>query len=328
MAPGLRKDYQTQRSTFDQVYVKDNKVNILQKNILALRAQGGPSKINYLTAKGYHFEDSEGVIFNSANLFYKRFKVANNIDLGVDAGIFSVEEKGIRKHNGKRYGVSLSYNHFTFRLGENVFDDFSEIVPTLLYENSYKNHSYTLEYTRQNGVFYTYRLCPYENRIKADHLSISDYISFKNHVNLWGNVTANNYSNGDLEMIGQFDWQFYYNSLMDNRLTYDFALDGYYTTHSKQHSCFYSPHFDDGTFVRLNPDYRVSKYLAVLGMLGSGYSFHTNQILYKYGLWFHGNPLTNLSYKIGYMKSNSARSGISGNGYHYHECKAELEYRW
>ena len=328
LAPGLHKDYETQAVALDQMYAKANNVNILQKNIVASRAQAEPTKRNYLAVKGYHFKDSEGVIFNSADLFYKRFKIANNVGLGVDAGVFSVEQEGVRKHNGIRYGISLLYNHFTFRLGKNDFDNFSEIIPTLLYENSYKNHSYTLEYTRQNGVFYTYRLCPYEERIKADHFSISDYVSLKNHSNLWANVTANNYSNADLELIGQFDWRFHYDTIMDNRLTYNFALDGYYTTHTKQNNCFYSPHFNDGTFLRIDPDYRVNKYLSILGMFGAGYSFHANQFLYKYGLLFHGNPLKDLSYKVGCMRSNSARSGVSGNGYHYRECKSELEYRW
>jgi len=312
----------------DQIYAKANSVNILQKNILALRRQAGPRKLNYFAAKGYHFKDSDGIVFNSVDLFYKRFRVANNMDLGVDVGVFSVEEEGVRKHNGRRYGVSFFYNHFSFRLGKNDFDNFSEIVPTLQYENSYKNHSYTLEYTRQNGVFYTYRLCPYENRIKADHFTVSDYVSLQNRSNIWANVTANNYSNGDLETIGQFDWQFYYKTLIDKKLTYDFATDGYYTTHTKQHNCFYSPHFDDGTFLRIEPDYKVNKYLSISGTLGAGYSFHAQQFLYKYGLWFQSDPLEDLSYKFGCLRSNSARSGVSGGGYHYRECKAELEYRW
>lgn len=299
-------------------------MNILRKNIISSRGQTGPTKLNYFALKGYHFEDSDGIIFNSADLFYKRYKVINNIYLGVDVGAFSIEKKNIVKYNGIRYGVSLSDKHFSFRLGKNDFDDFSEIVPTIQYENNYKNNSYTLEYTRQNGVFYTYNLCPYEKRIKTDHFSISDYISLKDRSNVWANVTANNYSNGDLGLIGQFDWRFYYNTILDNKLTYNFAVDGYYTTHTKQNNCFYSPHFDDGTFVRIDPDYKINNYLSVLGMLGVGYSLNADQISYKYGLWFHGDPLEDLSYKLGCMKNNSTR----GANYHYDECKAELEYRW
>ena len=328
LAPGLHKNYKKQIVALDQIYAKANNVNILKKNILASRLQVGHTKANYFAAKGYHFEDSDGIIFNSADLFYKRFRVAGNIDIGIDTGVFSIEKKGISKHNGFRYGISLSYSYFTFRLGKNDFNDFSEIAPTIQYNNNYKNHSYTLEYTRQNGLFYTYSLCTYKERIKTDHFSISDYISLQDHSNVWANVTANNYSNGDLGLIGQFDWRFYYKTIMDKKLTYNFAIDGYYTTHTKQNNCFYSPHFDDGTFLRINPDYRVNKYLSVLGMLGAGYSFHAKQILYKYGFWLHGNPLKNLSYKLGCIKSNSARSGSSGGGYHYRECKAELEYRW
>lgn len=328
LAPGLHKDYKTQKLTLNQIYAKANSVNILQKNILALRKQALPTKLNYFIAKGYHFKDSEGVIFNSADLFYKRFRVTNDIDLGVDTGVFSVEEEGVRKHNGIRYGVSFFYKHFSFRLGENNFDNFSEIVPTLQYENSYKNHSYTLKYTRQNGVFYTYRLSPYEDRIKADHFSLSDYVSLYDHTNIWANATANNYSNGDLEMIGQFDWRFYNGTLINNKLTYGFATDGYYTTHTKQHNSFYSPHFNDGTLLRIEPNYKVNKYLNIFGMSGAGYSFQAKQLLYKYGLWFQSDPLEKLSYRLGCTRSNSARSGLSGGGYYYRECRAELEYKW
>lgn len=324
MAPGLHKDYETQRVTFNQIYAKENGVNILRKNIVASRRRAGPIKQNYLAAKGYSFKDSEGVYFQSVDLFYRRYKISDDVDLGVDTGVFSFGEKDTRKYNGMRYGVFIFYDHFSFRLGENDFDDFSEIVPTIKYENNYKNHEFTLDYTRQNGLFYAYRVCPYKKRIKANHYSISDYIGLQNRSNIWVNMTANNYSNEDLETIGQFDWRFHYDTILNNKLTYNFAIDGYYTMHTKQNDCFYSPNFDDGTYLRIEPDYKVKKYFSILGMLGVGYSLNAEQFLYKYGLWLHGNPLKDLSYKIGCMKNNSARSG----GYYYHECKAELEYKW
>lgn len=98
--------------------------------------------------------------------------------------------------------------------------------------------------------------------------------------------------------------------------------------HTKQNSCFYSPPFNDSTLLRIDPDYKLNQFLGIKGMLGAGYSFKSNQLLYKYGFWFHGDPLPNFSYKIGCMQSNSARTGLSGEGYYYRECKANLGYRW
>jgi hypothetical protein len=261
------------------------------------------------------------------DLFYHRYAISESIGLGVDAGVFSLNERNHEEEKGIRYGATLFYDHFRFRLGRNDFKDFSEIVPTIEYENRYANHSYLLSYTRQNALFYTYRLCPYDQEIKADHFSISDYISLKNRTNIWANITFNNYSNSDLETIGQFDYRFYYDNI-NKDLQYDLALEGYYVMNSSPNDCFYSPNFNDSTLLRVDPDYHFNRYLSAKGMLGAGYSFEAKQFLYKYGLWFYGDPMKNLSYSLGCMQSNSAKSGISGAGYYYRECKADLGYRW
>lgn len=164
-------------------------------------------------AKAYYFEDSDGIVFKSLDLLYKRDQLIEDLDFGVDLGLFALEQKNVKnnqnvkKYNGIRYGVSLYYNHFSLRLGMNDYDDFSEFVPTIKYENRYENHSYALEYTHQNALFYTYSLAAYEKKITAEHFSVTDYISFENSANLWANLQFNAFSNGDFETTGQYDWR-------------------------------------------------------------------------------------------------------------------------
>jgi len=282
---------------------------------------------NTIFAKGYHFHDSEKITFNSIDLFYTRKNITDDIALGADAGVFYLQKDDIVRYNGIRYGASLFWNHFTLRLGMNNFDDFSEFVPTLRYENSYKNHSYSLEYTHQNSLFYTYSLCSYENRISADHFSLSDYITLKNQKNLWINLEVNHFSNTDTETTGQFDWRFYYSKLYQKRFNYDLALEGWYTSHSKQHNCFYSPKFADSTMIRIDPQYVFSKYIGIRGKAGLGYSFMDKSLAYKLGLWFFGNPKDKLSYSAGCLYSNSMRVSASSS-YNYEECEVNLGYSW
>ena len=262
------------------------------------------------------------------DLFYQREELLEDFGVGVDIGLFSLEKKGSRIEKGKRYGLSLFYKNFSFRLGQNIFDDFSEFVPTLKYQDNYENHSYLLEYTRQNAMFYTYSFCPYDTKMSVDHFSISDYVSFEEKRNLWANISLNSYENGDVETIGQFDWRFYYDWMFKKNFTYDIALEGYYIFNSKKTSCFYSPPFNDATLFRVDPNYRFNRYVSLKGMLGGGYSFESKQFLYKYGLWIYGNPFIDFSYNIGCLQSNSSQQNFNGNGYSYKECKLDLGYRW
>ncbi|MBD3839515.1 MAG: tetratricopeptide repeat protein, partial [Epsilonproteobacteria bacterium] len=323
LAPGLDKDY-IDESTFDEIYTISQSANVYKQYMLA---SSRPSKLNELVGKLYYFEDSGGIVFESADLFYRRNRVTENLDFGVDGGLFSIEEKGVNKYNGIRYGASLFYNHFIFRLGMNQYDDFSEIVPTVKYLNSYNEHSYVLEYTHQNALFYTYRLAPYEKRITADHFSITDYALFEDKTSLWANLELNSFSNGDFEITPQFDWRFYHDTAFTPNFTYDVGVEGWYTAHTKQHDDFYSPDFYDLTLLRVDPQYIFSKYLGIRGKLGLGYSIVGQDFIYKYGAWIFGEPLEDLHYSAGCLKNNTAKTS-SGEGYYYTECEAELGYKW
>lgn len=329
LAEGLHKDYKKLENVFTVSKAKAHHLSYLEKSVKANSVKSMSDELkNYISGNGYYFEDSEGIVFKTLDLFYRRYNLLGDFDFAVDGGLVSLEKKGVRKEDGIRYGVTAFYKHFSLRVGKNVFDDFSEIVPTLKYQNSYKNHSYLLEYTRQNALFYTYTFCPYDKQMKADHFSISDYVSFKDKTNVWANITLNSYGNGDIETVGQFDWRFYYDYFLQKNFTYDLALEGYYVFNTKESTCFYSPSFSDATLLRIDPNYRFNRYLGLKGMLGAGYSFEYRQFLYKYGLWLYGDPLKNFSYNLGCMQSNSSTSTFSGDGYYYKECKIDLGYRW
>jgi hypothetical protein len=284
------------------------------------------ARLNYLEASAYLFSDSDDITFKSVDLLYKRLQVIDEIALAADIGLFSISQYD-KKYNGIRYGGTIFYKHFSLRLGMNDYDDFSEFVPTLKYQNRYKKHSYSLEYTRQNALFYTYSLAAYEKEIKADHFSVSDYIVFENKTDLWANIEVNLFSNDDREVTGQFDWVFYKNSAFTPKFTYSFALEGWYTSHTKEHSDFYSPSFTDSTMLRFNPQYLFSKYIGVRAKIGTGYSVVDETIPYKYGAWLFGNPSDNLNYELGCLESNAARLSIGGD-YHYMECNAKVGYTW
>jgi len=283
--------------------------------------------LNSLLSKAYYFEDSDGFILKSLDLFYKRVKVTENISVGVDAGIFMFENRDIVEYSGVRYGATLFYGGFSLRLGMNDFEDFSEFVPTLIYQGTYQNHGYTLEYTRQNAIFYAYSIRAYEERIVADHFSLSDYVSFSDNRDLWANITVNMFSNDDREITGQFDWRFFHDTVWSPNFTYHLAIEGWYTTHSKQHNIFYSPAFSDATILRVDPQYIFSRAFGVRARFGVGHSFSDETQPYKYGLWVFGEPANNLSYTAGCLHSNAARLSYGPN-YNYMECEANLGYSW
>jgi len=310
----------------DTIYASSASINMLNASQVSpqfIQTAGG---LNHLVGDAYIFEDSDDITFKSIDLLYKRSRITDHIALSADIGLFSIEQYE-KKYSGMRYGATLYYDNFSLRLGMNDYDDFSEFTPTLMYRDSYKNHSYNLEYTRQNALFYTYSLVPYEKRIIADHFSASDFIVFDNKTDVWLNAEVNLFSNDDTEVTAQFDWIFYRDTAFTPKFTYAYALEGWYTSHTKQHSDFYSPSFADATLLRFDPQYIFSKYIGVRGKFGLGYSVMDQVTPYKYGTWIFGEPIKNLAYEIGCLESNAARLSY-GDNYHYRECRASVGYTW
>ena len=326
MAEGLGKDLINEDETFTRSHASAMSVQMLNKSQISPAVILSVSKVNYIQGDAYLFEDSDDITFKSLDLFYKRSKITDHISLAGDIGIFSISQYE-KKYSGSRYGATIYYDNLSLRLGMNDYDDFSEIVPTLKYQDRYKHHSYLLEYTRQNALFYTYSLTPYEKRIVADHFSASDYIVFENKTDLWANIEVNLFSNNDTEITGQFDWVFYKDTYWTPKFTYNLALEGWYTSHSREHNDFYSPSFADSTMLRFNPQYIFSKYIGIRVQVGTGYSVVDENIPYKDGVWLFGNPMKSLAYELGCLESNAARLAYGAN-YHYRECKANIGYSW
>ena len=329
LAPALNKHFVQEQEVLTTAYAKA--IPITQFTT-ALEVPITPTKRitkkpHNLLSKGYHFQDSEHIVFNALDLFYTQADITKTISLGGDIGYFSIEKKDRAKYNGTRYGVSLLAHHFTIRLGINIMEDFKEFVPTLTYENSYKKHNYSLEYTHQNALFYTFSLTPYEKRIDVDHFSVSDYLALANNTDLWANIELNHFSNNDTEFTLQYDWRLYYNTLHTQNFSYYIALEGWYTSHTKEHKDFYAPHFSDATLLRIDPHYSFSKYFGIKGRGGLGYSFKDKANAYKFGLWFFGNVQSSLTYSAGCVYSNATRVSAS-NSYSYDECTINLEYIW
>ncbi len=325
LAPGLQKEFETRQYTFNDIVAQSRTREMLLKSLI--KPSLSNSAENSLRAEGFLFEDSDKIRFQSLDLFYERYFYRNGFGLGIDGGLFSIEQAGGNKYKGTRFGVSAFYEHFKVRLGMNIYDDFSEFVPLIEYKNRYKNHEYRLQYTRQNALFYTYTLASYERRIVSDHFSVDDYVTLDNNTSLWASIAADNFSNADLALTAQFEWNFFSSYFMTQNLRYKLYVDGYYTGHSKQHNDFYSPIFDDTTMIRVDPEYSFSKYLGIRGSVGVGSSMSAASIPYKYGAWLYGAPKENLSYIVGCLYNNSLRSA-SLTPYDFIECKANLGYSW
>jgi len=329
LAPSLKKHHQSAQDVLTLAYAKKSSLKELQHSILQKNhvSSSQSSDYNTLTFKGYYFHDSAEITFKTADLFYKTKNIFHNTAFGIDTGVVSLEKKNQGKYTGYRYGFSVYWKHLMLRLGANHFKDFSEFVPQISYTNSYKKHNYLIDYKYQNSLFYTYALKSYEKRIKAHHISVSDYISLERQSDLWASLEYNIFSNSDKELTLQYDWRFYYNQLFDESFSYYIALEGWYTSHTKQHTDFYSPSFSDTTIIRIDPQYIFSKYIGIKAKAGIGYSFKDKTVAYKYGIWLFGNPINNLSYNAGCLYSNSAKVS-SGTSYNYEECKLNLEYQW
>ncbi len=317
---------------FDEIYASSESINKLNQSQVSTDAIIDSVNLNYLLGKGLYFEDSSGIIFKSADLFYTRANIAEDLDIGFDAGLFSIEKNRFGNadsdiYKGSRYGASLLYKEFIFRLGINKFEHFSEIVPSVEYHGKYDNHSYKLEYKKQNAMFYTYSVCPVVEEIDTHHFAISDYVAFENKTDLWMSLIANFYENSDLETTFQFDWRFYQDRLFSKNFTYSLAIDGWYTAHTKQHRCFYSPDFSDSTLLRVDPQYIFNQHIGIKGTLGTGYSATEDTRPYKYGVWIFGNINKDSSYTAGCLHSNAARLS-HGPEYHYEECTVDVDYRW
>ncbi len=326
MAPGLKKIIEPTDEVFTASYARPS---TLQQYLKTLQTQNEPKQKNFTDLKMYHFEDNANIIFNSFTLFHTKKRISQAIDIGLNAKVFDIENTKVKKYNGFHYAISLFWNHFQISMGENRFDDFSEFVPYISYENHYKKHNYLLEYTHQNGLFYTYSLCPYQRKIDTHHFSISDYIVFENNTDLWTNIQINLFSNANTNSIIQYDWRFFNKNINNNKtFKYDLALEGWYTTNTNQKSCFYSPKFADTTMLRIDPLYQFSKKLNIKTKIAAGYSFEDENIIYAAGIWFFGYPVKNLSYNLGCSYSNASKISFSKTNYTYTECIMDMGYKW
>ena len=326
IASGLKKDYLSDDEVFATAYAKTQSVEKFNKSQIVAKNNTSKYK-NIAGLDGFVFQDSEDIDFRTLNLFYTRQNIYKNLAIGVDGGVFSIQKKGVAKYDGIAYGVSLLLEGFKLRVGINNFEDFSEVVPTLSYQNSYNGHNYALEYTHQNALFYTYSLCPYEQKIDVEHFNVSDYKSFKNNTDLWMSLDLNLFENSDTEVTAQYDWRFYHGSFFRQKFSYHTALEGWYTTHTNPNGCFYSPKFSDATLLRVDPVFRFSNQISLKGQFGVGYSFEENTVPYKYGAWAFGDILKDFSYNVGCLYSNISRLSSSGN-YNYKECRLNMGYKW
>lgn len=282
---------------------------------------------NYVSLKAYSFEDSDAFYFRTIDFLYKRSRITFDTSVAVDVGVINFGQRNVADYKGMRYGATLFYKKFSLRLGMNKLKDFSQFVPTLKYSDSYKNNFYSLEYTRQNAIFYTYSLKAYKKRIDTNHFGLSDTVNFDNKTQLWVGIDYNNYTNDDNELTGNLNWMFYKESAFTPKFTYSLNLEGWYTSHSKPNKDFYSPSFADSTLLRVDPQYIFSKEFGVRGAYGIGYSLRDKNIPYKYGLWAFGTPIQNMDYEIGCHYNNAAKI-TTGGRYNYKECKLNLGYSW
>jgi len=282
---------------------------------------------NYLSLDAYSFDDSDEFYFRTIDLLYKRSRLTFDFSLAADIGLMNFGKENKADYKGLRYGATLLYKNFSLRLGVNQFEDFLEFVPTLIYSSKYKNNTYSLEYTKQNAIFYTYALKAYKKRINADHFRLNDTVDFENKMQLWFGAEYNMFINGDNELTGELNWMFYKDTAFTPKFTYTLNLEGWYTSHSRQHTDFYSPNFADSTLLRFDPQYVFSKYFGLRGAYGVGYSYSDEAIPYKYGLWAFGEPMKNMDYALGCNYSNASRIATGGN-YNYKECTAHLGYSW
>jgi len=280
-----------------------------------------------LLQKGYYFSDSEDIVYASYDVFSSKVLLTHKLGLSFDTGYFHVKEQNNDMLRGYRYGLSLHYDKWTFRIGKNHYNNFSEFTPTLRYISSYKKHEYQIEYTHQNALFYVFRESAISKQIKADHLNISDFVSLANETSLWSSWEINRYSIEDVESTLQYDWKFLFNKTKNIDFSYDLALEGWYDMHSKGTDYFYSPKFADTTTLRLDANYKFSKYISTRLFAGLGYSFYDKYVPYKYGMQLFSNEVKNLSYNVNCLYSNSIHN-VSSSSYNYIECNFSLRYTW
>jgi len=328
LAPSLKKNYLQTKEVLATAYAKSSSIkNFNKPQITSLSQDNNTKSFNKLILENYYFEDSDETTFNNINLSYIKQNIFKDFSLGIDFGYFFIKKENLEKYDGNQYGISLLWDNLTIRLGINKYKDFNQFVPSITYKNRYKKHSYSIKYTYQNALFYTFSLASYEKKINTHHLSISDYIALKNKKDIWANITLNHFTNSDTELIAQYDWRFYYDTFNNSNFSYHLALEGWYNSHSKPNKDFYSPNFSDSTLLRIDPQYIFSKYLGIKSNFGLGHSFRDKTEAYKLGISLFGNPTDTLSYSTGCHYSNSSRIS-QGSSYSSQECKIKLDYAW
>ena len=324
--PNLKKNFLTEAEVFTELYAN---VSSIESYVARPTVGAYPKSVpRELLQKGYYFEDSDDVIFASYDILGREVSLTHKLGLALDIGRFYINDHSHGRQYGYRYGVSLHYDKWIVRLGQNHYDEFSEFVPTIRYTDKYGKHEYQIEYTRQNALFYVFRESVLDQQITTNHFSVSDSISWRNKTSLWANFELNAYSNNDTEITVQYDWKFFYDKMRNIDFSYGFALEGWYDSHSKQiKKLYYSPKFADTTIVRLDTEYRLSKYLNIRAFAGAGYSFYDKYVPYKYGIHLFSNEIDSLLYDMGCLYSNSLRNSSSAN-YNYIECNFLLGYTW
>jgi len=322
--PGLKKNFLKSKEIFDSISGNIESIESYLKGPFLVKIHEPLRKSSSLSSIYFNDDDSE---FYSVGLRTDHFHLNEKIDFSLDLSKYYISERDGVNFNGWQYGLSLYYKHFSLRLGGNQNKVFSEFIPSITYQNSYKRHNYQVKISYENALFSTYKTDVIEQKIKVTHLEFSDYAMFRDKTSLWASLAVNHYSNSDLEITGQFDWRFYHHEDKTHKFLYDFALEGWYTAHTKQTEYYYSPKFSDSTLVRLNTKYLFSEKINVEANMGLGYSFEEKNTPYKYGVNISGNFDKDFSYHVGveYQSSVRADSDVS---YDYITGTFGLEYQW
>jgi tetratricopeptide (TPR) repeat protein len=242
-------------------------------------------------------------------------------------GTLSLEAKKSRfktaqtKRTVDGFLAHFSFEHFSFGIGLNKFEDFNDVVAQITYQKIFSGHNMTFGLKTTNGAFVNSNVCMIEDKINVVQFSLYDAILLSNLDQAELGLTVNRYDDTNINVNSWAEYPVY-RSVYEN-FENVFALSGSYEFNTKTDTCYYSADFFDGNYIVMKPKIYFTKRNFIQGIAGFGYSFKNKDVLYNYGLSavISAYDLFDIRVDCRHYQSGTSPEGAN-------ECFATMAYIW
>ncbi|MGB0465992.1 MAG: tetratricopeptide repeat protein [Pontibacterium sp.] len=265
---------------------------------------------------------------DSDNARYKMLSLsldhpASDYLFSLNGGPFSFKDKLCVGESGLSLDFSLQRDNLTAGVYLDTLDSQTSLLPYLT--KSLPDNA-TLKFSARNLFFDKLSCNSLTGQIKKYEAAYSRYKALEHNRSLWYSAALGYIDDNNLDMTGQFDYNFHQGQL--SALNYNVSLAGWYLWNQEETPAYYSPRFYDSTRLNIRSSLRLNKKLDLVADTGLGYTFKDEKILYQYGIRLLYPIETGVAASIGCRESNSSKASATGDSYASTDCLAAIEYQW